>query len=161
MGSIRRAAIGGMAAVACALAFSASASARVTPTNAAGVAPGTPQHIFYIMMENHGYDEIVGNTADAPYTNFLARHAGLATDYFGVTHPSLPNYLAAISGSYQGIWDDCKAGADVFCQPEEFVPGSGDGTDGNYLTPAEITSASNTPTCSTGRTSSISSRRTG
>jgi phosphatidylinositol-3-phosphatase len=103
-----------------------------------------PDHIFYIMMENHQFGQIIGNTADAPYINKLASHNGLATDYYGVTHPSLPNYLAAISGDFQGIWDDCLAGATVFCAPEEFVPGSGDGTDGNYLTQAQITSASNT-----------------
>jgi len=100
------------------------------------------KHIFFIMMENHATSEIIGNTADAPYINHLASRAAVAMNYFGVTHPSLPNYLAAFSGSYQGIWDDCKAGADITCAPEEFVSGSGDGTDGNYLTPEEIASAS-------------------
>jgi hypothetical protein len=107
-----------------------------------------PKHIFYIMMENHGYSEIIGNKADAPYINKLVKHAGLATNYFGVTHPSLPNYLAAFSGSYQGIWDDCKAGADVFCAPEEFVPGSGDATAPptgvSYLSTSQIASATAT-----------------
>jgi len=102
-------------------------------------------HIFYIMMENHGADEILGNTADAPTINHLASQYGVATQYYGVTHPSLPNYLAAISGNFQGIWDDCKAGADVTCAPEEFVPDSGDATSGLLLTPAEIASASSTP----------------
>jgi len=106
---------------------------------------GGLDHIFYIMMENHALDEIVGNTADAPYLNELASKYALATNYYGVTHPSLPNYLAAISGSFQGIWDDCAAGASVTCAPEEFVPGSGDGTDGNYLTAAQIASASAKP----------------
>jgi hypothetical protein len=77
-------------------------------------------HVFYIMMENHGYAQIIGDTTDAPYINMLASTYGLATNYFGVTHPSLPNYLAAISGDNQGLYDDCKAGADVFCAPEEF-----------------------------------------
>src|SRR5215470_663632 len=77
-------------------------------------------HIFVIMMENHATKQIIGNTADAPYINELAEENGVALNYYGVTHPSLPNYLAAISGSYQGIWDDCKAGASVTCAPEEF-----------------------------------------
>src|SRR5262245_52139856 len=93
-------------------------------------------HIFYIMMENHGTDEIIGNTADAPYINELADHYGLATNYYGVTHPSLPNYLAAISGDFQGIWDDCKAGPTITCAPEEFVTNSGDPTSAQLLTPA-------------------------
>ena len=102
-------------------------------------------HIFYIMMENHGTDQIIGNTADAPAINRLASQYGVATNYFGVTHPSLPNYLAAISGDFQGIWDDCKAGADVTCAPEEFVPDSGDATATVLLTPAQIASASSKP----------------
>ncbi|HEV2583692.1 MAG TPA: alkaline phosphatase family protein [Ktedonobacteraceae bacterium] len=84
--------------------------------------PSAPplQHIFYIMMENHGLNNILGNTADAPYLNQIANSYGIATRYFGVTHPSLPNYLAAISGSFQGIWDDCPAGASVTCAPQAF-----------------------------------------
>ena len=66
-----------------------------------------PQHIVLIMMENHGFNEIIGNRKDAPYINWLAAHNPMATNYFGVTHPSLPNYLATFSGSFQGIWDDC------------------------------------------------------
>jgi hypothetical protein len=79
-----------------------------------------PRHIFVIMLENHGLNDILGNTADAPYLNQLADSYGIATSYFGVTHPSLPNYLAAISGSFQGIWDDCQAGAAITCAPEAF-----------------------------------------
>jgi hypothetical protein len=130
-----------------ALVMAQGASARPASHNmrahAGGGAP--PRHIFYIMMENHGYSQIVGNRADAPFSTWLASRAGVATRYFGVTHPSLPNYLAAISGSFQGIWDDCAAGAAVVCPPEEFIPTSGDGTAGNYLTPAQVASASSTP----------------
>ena len=38
-----------------------------------------PKHIFYIMMENHAYSEIIGNTADAPFINELAEKANVAT----------------------------------------------------------------------------------
>lgn len=69
------------------------------------------KHIFWIMMENHDASQIFGNTADAPYLNQLANSYGMATRYFGVTHPSLPNYLALISGSFQDVFDDCVAGA--------------------------------------------------
>jgi hypothetical protein len=102
-------------------------------------------HIFVIMMENHATDEIIGNVADAPFINALAARSAVATNYYGVTHPSLPNYLAAISGSTQGIFDDCKAGADITCAPEEFVPDSGDATSAAALTPEETTIASTTP----------------
>lgn len=104
-----------------------------------------PDHVFVIMMENHGYDQVIGNIADAPHINTLAQRYNTATNYHGVTHPSLPNYLATISGSNQGIWDDCKAGANVKCAPEEFVPGSSDTAVTGSLTPAQVASASSTP----------------
>ncbi len=102
------------------------------------------QHIFVIMMENHSTNEIFGNTADAPYINSLLSNAAVSTDYFGVTHPSLPNYLAAISGDFQHIWDDCAAGPTVTCAPEEFGPTSGYTNGQEWLTPQEITQATNT-----------------
>jgi len=110
----------------------------------------TPQssgykHIFYIMMENHGTSEIIGNTADAPYINQLANQYGVALSYFGVTHPSLPNYLAAISGNFQGIWDDCKAGASVTCAPEEFGPDASYTQKSELLTVDQISKATSTP----------------
>ena len=91
-----------------------------------------PKRLFVIFMENHSTEQILSNPQDAPYINSLIKQPGVlyATQYFGVTHPSLPNYLALFSGSTQGIWDDCKAGADVTCKPEEFVPDSGRPRDG-------------------------------
>lgn len=115
--------------------------------------PGAkPDHIFYIMMENEGDAQILGNTADAPYINQLAARYNVSTGFHGVTHPSLPNYLSMLSGDFQGIWDDCKAGADVKCAPEEFVSDSGDGTSGAALTPEQIASASAKPHLFGGRT---------
>jgi phospholipase C len=93
------------------------------------------KHIFYIMMENHATNQIFGNTADAPYINQLASQYAISTNYYGVTHPSLPNYLAAISGDFQHIWDDCKAGLTVTCAPEEFGPDSGYTNGQELLTP--------------------------
>ncbi len=178
--------------------------------------PATLKHIFYIMMENHGYAEIIANTgvsdaggsapdaggtgsdggkgsdgatsseggepseagdegepseagdegdvgdaADsgvlatateagtavnpAPYINSLATKYGLAQNYYGVTHPSLPNYLAAISGDFQGIWDDCAAGPNVTCAPEEFVPNAGDSTTMQLMTAAQAANAALLP----------------
>ncbi len=48
-------------------------------------------------MENHSYDTVIGSP-DAPYINSLVAECGLANDYHNVTHPSLPNYMAATSG---------------------------------------------------------------
>src|SRR5216683_4508266 len=63
------------------------------------------QHVFIIMMENTGYTSLIGNP-NAPWINFAASTYGLATNYFGVSHPSQPNYIAATSGSTNGVTND-------------------------------------------------------
>src|SRR5260221_9637525 len=74
-------------------------TATPTPTPA-----GTQlQHIFYIMMENHGPNTNLSNTDAAPYLNQLANRYGGATPYYGATHPRLSNYLAAISCDFHAI----------------------------------------------------------
>jgi hypothetical protein len=70
------------------------------------------QHIVEIMMENTSYPTIIGNP-NAPNINSLASQYGLATNYFGVTHPSEPNYMANIAGSYFGVQDDNQ----FYCTP--------------------------------------------
>jgi len=55
------------------------------------------QHVFVIMMENTGFASLIGNI-NAPWINSAASAHGLATSYFGVTHPSQPNYVAATAG---------------------------------------------------------------
>src|SRR5690242_6375297 len=49
------------------------------------------EHIIVIIAENHGYDQII-HKANAPNINTLAQKYGLATDYYGVVHPSKANY---------------------------------------------------------------------
>ncbi len=54
-------------------------------------------HIIVIVMENHSISQIVGNP-DAPFLNGLTANHAVATNYFGIVHPSLPNYMAATGG---------------------------------------------------------------
>jgi phospholipase C len=100
------------------------AAALVAAAPAPSAAASAPKHLILIMMENHGTDTLLGNKEDAPFLTELVTQPGVrfATQYYGVTHPSLPNYLALIAGDEMGIHDDCKAGADIKCKPEEFVP---------------------------------------
>ena len=70
---------------------------------AVGASAQTYQHVFVIAEENHAYNEIVGSPS-APYINgTLIAHGALAANYFAISHPSEPNYLALTSGS---IWDN-------------------------------------------------------
>ena len=55
------------------------------------------QHVFVIMMENTGYDSLIGNP-NAPWINQAVAKYVVAIDYFGVSHPCEPNYIAATSG---------------------------------------------------------------
>ncbi len=66
------------------------------------------KHIFVIMLENHSKSTVIGD-ANAPYITSLASDYGEAANYYGVTHPSLPNYVAAISGSNWFVNDDNPA----------------------------------------------------
>jgi acid phosphatase len=54
-------------------------------------------HIIVIMMENHSIGQITGNP-DARYLNGLAADYPVAENYFGITHPSLPNYMTLTGG---------------------------------------------------------------
>ena len=67
-------------------------------------------------MENHSLGEAMGSS-DARFLNSLARDCALATNYFGVAHPSLPNYIAATSGSTQGISDDAPPASHPIAGP--------------------------------------------
>jgi phosphatidylinositol-3-phosphatase len=67
-----------------------------------------PVHIAVIVMENEEYGDIIGSSA-TPYINRLARRFGLATQMYAIAHPSLPNYLALVTGSTQRITSDCTS----------------------------------------------------
>jgi hypothetical protein len=83
----------------------ASASATISVNTPCGdVATATYTHVVWIMLENEGYS-VVGSPS-APYFNELGDRCALATNYYAISHPSLPNYIALTSGSPQGITDD-------------------------------------------------------
>src|SRR5712672_3110512 len=62
-------------------------------------------HVFVIVMENHGFNEILNNP-NAPFINQYAQQANLATNYFANAHPSLTNYLEIVGGSNFGVLSD-------------------------------------------------------
>ncbi len=84
---------------------SAGAPSAPAASGAQRAAVPEPAHTVVVVMENHGYADIIGNPA-APFINGLARRGALLTRSYAITHPSEPNYLALFSGSPQGIADD-------------------------------------------------------
>jgi len=67
--------------------------------NSAVAAPAPVRHVFILMLENQSFEVTFGKTSPAPYlaANLTARGA-LLTQYYGIGHWSLDNYLALISG---------------------------------------------------------------
>ena len=99
------------------LALLAMLVAMIAPAHAAGGNGNRSdlknfQHVFIIMMENTGYDSLIGNP-NAPWINTAAATYGLARNYYGVSHPSQPNYIAATSGSLNGVTSDNNVTIDV------------------------------------------------
>lgn len=95
--------------------FVAAAALSITIAGAGasplpGHHPGPPSrpaldHIFVIMLENHSQSSVIGDP-NAPYITSLASSYSTADHYYGVTHPSMPNYIASIAGDNFGIQDD-------------------------------------------------------
>jgi phospholipase C len=70
----------------------------------------TYRHVIWIWMENRSYASVLGRNGDAPNLARYARQCGVATNYHAVAHPSLPNYIAAVSGGTRGANSDCAPG---------------------------------------------------
>ena len=74
-------------------------------------------HIFVIVEENQGLADIL-NKPFTPNLTSLAKQYGLATQYYGVVHPSEGNYVAMLGGDTFGIHDDDA----YFCKPNSTEP---------------------------------------
>jgi len=79
---------------------------------APGAAPATGvprlQHVVVVVLENRERDQVVGDPT-ARYLNGLRHRYADLSSYTAVAHPSLPNYLALVSGSTYGIRSDCTS----------------------------------------------------
>jgi len=84
------------------------ALAALLPATATAASVPRPAHTIVIVEENRTFAQIVGNGA-APFINALAKRGALFTNAHGVTHPSLPNYLALFSGRTNDNGDGCPA----------------------------------------------------
>lgn len=67
----------------------------------------TPDHVVVLVLENHGYQQVVGSAA-APYINGLLSdpQCALFTQSYGLSHPSQPNYIQLFAGSNLGVVDN-------------------------------------------------------
>ncbi|HEY7937458.1 MAG TPA: alkaline phosphatase family protein [Candidatus Limnocylindrales bacterium] len=81
------------------------ASPPAAPTPRTSALPVAGHSVWWIILENHEFGAIVGNS-EAPYFNGLAARYGLATNYYATSHPSEPNYVALVAGSTLGVTTD-------------------------------------------------------
>jgi phosphatidylinositol-3-phosphatase len=105
---VRRAAVAALALAALLVGCGSAGPAPAAPRAAAGPAAPTATKVAVVVMENKEAGDVLGSPR-APYLTGLARRYAHAAHSFGVTHPSLPNYLALVSGSTHGITSNCTA----------------------------------------------------
>ncbi|EST34273.1 alkaline phosphatase family protein [Streptomyces roseochromogenus] len=80
-------------------ALVAGGGGTLTAMQAEAAPTADPHHVFVINLENKGYDETWGAGSKAPYLSRTLRSQGvLLSQYYGIGHNSLDNYLAQISG---------------------------------------------------------------
>src|SRR5438034_3700713 len=93
-------AVGAVAGVAAALTVGLCALSGAAPVASHGSAGNDVllERAFFIVLENHSTKGVIGDP-NAPFITSLAQQYGEAANYFGVTHPSEPNYIAMTSGS--------------------------------------------------------------
>ncbi|HUN92430.1 MAG TPA: alkaline phosphatase family protein [Burkholderiaceae bacterium] len=108
-------------------------------------------HAFVILMENHGYQQIINNPNE-PYLNSLIanKRVNSATNYFAVGHPSLTNYLEIVGGSNFGVRsDNPPAWHDATCNPN-IVTGIVNADNGGNNAPVTIDTGSVCPIAGVG-----------
>jgi hypothetical protein len=94
----------------------------------AGAAQPAIGHVFVIVLENKDYDQSFGPQAKSPQLGQVLPSQGvLLTQYYGIAHNSLPNYIAMVSG--QGPNPVTQSDCQVF---QEFLPGT-IGADGQAM----------------------------
>jgi acid phosphatase len=78
-------------------------------------------HVVIVVEENTNYGDVLGPSSipralwpiitpqsqtDDPFIRWLAKHGATLANAHGITHPSLPNYMAMFSGSTQNVDGD-------------------------------------------------------
>jgi phosphatidylinositol-3-phosphatase len=101
-----------LAAVVGAFALGKNSEAEVGVPITGPADPGAtlprPARVAVLVLENRSYEQVIGSP-QAPFLNWLARRYALATRYYALFHPSLPNYVALTGGDSHGIVTNCKS----------------------------------------------------
>ena len=98
-----------------ALIATAAATLALTPALAAAKLPPV-RHVFVIVLENENAADTFGPGSPAPYlSQTLTAEGQFLPNYYGVTHESLGNYIAMVSGQGSNVMTqaDCQFYMDV------------------------------------------------
>jgi hypothetical protein len=112
---------------ACALMFTQAGNAAEVKMGLEGIP--SYDHIILIEMENRQYGQIIGaSPATSPHMTELSESYNSATNYYGITHVSQPNYVALTSGDQQGLVDDdpwyCRSDGSKLSREQAVVAGA-------------------------------------
>jgi phospholipase C len=91
----RAAALLALALSAAALAGGAASPTRKAPEREALL---PIRHVFIVVLENQAYENTFGAASPAHYLKSLRQQGASVPNYYGISHMSLGNYLALISG---------------------------------------------------------------
>src|SRR3984957_18669112 len=83
-------------------------SASATST---GLAPGSIQHVWLIILENKSYDETFTGLNNNSYLwQTLPSEGALLKNYYGTGHSSMDNYISVVSGQApeEDTQEDCS-----------------------------------------------------
>ena len=86
-------------------------AATVTAIATATATPRSPlpdlAHILVVVLENREFGSVIGRS-EWSAVNRWAQEYALLTQYYAITHPSLPNYIAMMGGDTFGIHTNCR-----------------------------------------------------
>jgi hypothetical protein len=111
---------------------------RGSPPTASGAAP--VRHVFLIVLENQPYATTFGEHSPAPYlARELTQRGALLTQYFGIGHYSLDNYIAMISGQApnSGTQGDCNVYSE-FLRTSPGLDGNGQALGVGCIYPVDV-----------------------
>ena len=93
-----------------------SCQVLLAPWGPVVAAATSPPHVMIVLMENHSYEEVIGNP-QMPYINALAA-ANAVVSTTDLSHPSEPNYLGLVSGSIQDNPQDVTPQDKTYAGPQ-------------------------------------------
>src|SRR5260370_32542619 len=106
----------------------AACAAFLMPASTAA-APPPIKHVVVIVLENKGYKPTFGPNSPAPYlSRQLPAQGELLSQYYGIGHASLDNYIAMVSG--QAPNPVTQADCPFY---EDFTPGTPASSGGQYI----------------------------